>query len=120
MLLVVVLIEIKSNGNQRKFENNGFYAPPFCPFVGAIPLDRTEGSLCLNRTVDSEGNSQFGFQIGYHFLMDFRQLRMHPYCPVSASLGAFGFLLTSFAALAFVYFLRSAVAVPLWDGHSHA
>ena len=54
MLLVVVLIEIKSNGNQRKLENNGFYAPPFCPFVGAIPLDfghrRFPFSSCLKLT----------------------------------------------------------------------
>lgn len=33
MLLIVVLIEVKSDGNQRKLENNRFYAPSFHPFV---------------------------------------------------------------------------------------
>lgn len=33
MLLIVVLIEVKSDGDQRKLENDGFYAPSLHSFV---------------------------------------------------------------------------------------
>jgi len=50
-LLVMVFIQVKSDGNQRKLQNNGFYTSSSRSFVGTVPLYRAKCSLGLDGTV---------------------------------------------------------------------
>ena len=77
--LVVVFIKIKTTGNHQKFKFYGVEATPESPFIPAVPLNASKGSLGLYTAIHHEKITMHTFEIVYHFCMKAGKLPVDSY-----------------------------------------